>query len=134
MGYTIAEKILAEKSGTEARAGSLVVADIDVIMAHDSLGPMALEALGEMGNPPIAHPERICFMNDHLVPAPARTSAQLQKQMRDFARDHGIRMHGFGEGKGGWHRAASCKIGWRQRVSRPRGSQEIQESRDDDAG
>ena len=98
MGYTIAEKILAEKSGMEARAGRLVVADIDVIMAHDSLGPMALEALAEMGNPTLPHPERICFMNDHLVPAPARNFAQLQKQMRDFARERGIRMHGIGEG------------------------------------
>ena len=98
MGYTIAQKILAEKSGMEALAGHLVVADIDVIMAHDSLGPMALEALGEMGNPALPHPERICFMNDHLVPAPARNFAQLQKQMRDFAREWGIRMHDIGEG------------------------------------
>jgi 3-isopropylmalate/(R)-2-methylmalate dehydratase large subunit len=98
MGYTIAQKILAEKSGMEALAGHLVVADIDVIMAHDSLGPMALEALGEMGNPALPHPERICFMNDHLVPAPARNFAQLQKQMRDFAREWGIRMHDIGAG------------------------------------
>ncbi len=98
MGYTIAEKILAEKSGMEARAGRLVVADIDVIMAHDSLGPMAVDALAEMGEITLPHPERICFMNDHLVPAPARNFAQLQKQMRDFARERGIRMHGIGEG------------------------------------
>jgi 3-isopropylmalate/(R)-2-methylmalate dehydratase large subunit len=98
MGYTIAEKILAEKSGMEARAGRLVVADIDVIMAHDSLGPMALDALGEMGKIALPHPERICFMTDHLVPAPARHFAQMQKQMRDFAAEWGIRVHGAGEG------------------------------------
>ncbi|HSR12416.1 MAG TPA: 3-isopropylmalate dehydratase large subunit, partial [Thermodesulfobacteriota bacterium] len=79
MGYTIAEKILSAKSGVEARAGRLVVADVDVIMAHDSLGPIALEALAEMGEVTLPHPERICFMNDHLVPAPARTFAELQK-------------------------------------------------------
>jgi 3-isopropylmalate/(R)-2-methylmalate dehydratase large subunit len=98
MGYTIAEKILSEKSGMEARAGHLVVADIDVIMAHDSLGPMAIEALAEMGEIVIPHPERICFMTDHLVPTPARNYAQMQKQMRDFAREWGIRQHGAGEG------------------------------------
>jgi 3-isopropylmalate/(R)-2-methylmalate dehydratase large subunit len=98
MGYTIAEKILAEKSGGEAKAGRLVVADIDVIMAHDSLGPMALEALAEMGEVVLPHPERICFMNDHLVPAPARNYAQMQKQMRDFAKKWGIRRHAVGEG------------------------------------
>jgi 3-isopropylmalate/(R)-2-methylmalate dehydratase large subunit len=98
MGYTIAEKILSEKSGVEARAGRLVVADIDVIMAHDSLGPMALEAMAEMGEVVIRRPERICFMNDHLVPAPARNYAQMQKEMRDFARRWGIRQHRAGEG------------------------------------
>jgi 3-isopropylmalate/(R)-2-methylmalate dehydratase large subunit len=98
MGYTIAEKILSEKSGREAKVGHLVVADIDVIMAHDSLGPMALEALAEIGDFSIPHPERICFMADHLVPPPARNHAHLQKQMHDFAKQWGIRQHRPGEG------------------------------------
>lgn len=98
MGYTIAEKILTEKSGREAKAGGLVVADVDVIMAHDSLGPMALEALAEMGDIRIPHPEVICFMTDHLVPAPARNYAQMQKQMREFARKWSIRQYGVGDG------------------------------------
>ncbi len=94
MGYTIAEKILAQKSGVEAKSGSLVVADVDVIMAHDSLGPMALDALAEMGDIRIPRPEVICFMTDHLVPAPARNYAQMQKQMREFAHKWGIRKYG----------------------------------------
>ena len=98
MGYTISEKILSEKSGVEARAGRIVVADIDVIMGHDSLGPIALEALGEMGDMPIRHPERICFMTCHLVPTPARNYAQMQVQMREFARKWGIRQYGAGDG------------------------------------
>ncbi len=98
MGFTIAEKILSEKSGMEARAGHLVVADIDVIMAHDSLGPMALEALDEIGEFTIPHPERICFVADHLVPPPARNFAHLQRQMSHFAKKWGIRQHRPGEG------------------------------------
>ena len=98
MGHTIVEKILAVKSGVDARAGHLVVAIVDVIMAHDSLGPMALEAFQEIGNLQIPHRERICFMTDHLVPAPARNYAQMQKQMRDFAKKWGVRQYGAGEG------------------------------------
>jgi 3-isopropylmalate/(R)-2-methylmalate dehydratase large subunit len=98
MGHTIVEKILAVKSGMDARAGHLVVADVDVIMAHDSLGPMALEAFQEIGNLQIPHRERICFMTDHLVPPPARNYAQMQKQMRDFAKKWGVRQYGAGEG------------------------------------
>ena len=98
MGLTIAEKILSEKSGTEAKAGKIVVADVDVIMAHDSLGPMALEALTEMGEVRLPRPEKICFVTDHLVPTPARNYAQMQKQMNDFAHRWGIRLYGAGEG------------------------------------
>ncbi len=98
MGYTISEKILAEKSGMEATAGRLVVADVDVIMAHDSLGPMAIDALAEMGQSAIPRPGNICFMTDHLVPTPARNYAQMQKQMRDFAKEWGIRQHEAGDG------------------------------------
>ncbi len=98
MGLTIAEKILSAKSGVEAKAGHLVVADIDIIMAHDSLGPMALEALSEMGEMALPHPEKICFMTDHLVPTPARNYAQMQKQMNDFAHRWGIRLYRAGEG------------------------------------
>lgn len=98
MGLTIAEKILSAKSGVEAKAGHLVVADIDIIMAHDSLGPMALEALGEVGEIALPHPEKICFMTDHLVPTPARNYAQMQKQMNEFAHRWGIRLYEAGEG------------------------------------
>lgn len=98
MGLTIAEKILSAKSGVEAKAGHLVVADIDIIMAHDSLGPMALEALNEMGEIALPHPEKICFMTDHLVPTPARNYAQMQKQMNEFAHRWGIRLYEAGEG------------------------------------
>jgi 3-isopropylmalate/(R)-2-methylmalate dehydratase large subunit len=98
MGGTVVEKILGKKSGMEAKAGRLVVADIDVIMAHDSLGPMAIEALAEMGKTVIPHREKICFMTDHLVPTPARNYAQMQKQMRDFAKEWGIRQYGAGDG------------------------------------
>lgn len=98
MGYTIVEKILAEKSGMKATAGRLVVADVDVIMAHDSLGPMAIDALAEMGKIGAPYPDKIRFMTDHLVPAPARNYAQMQKQARDFAAECGIRYYGAGDG------------------------------------
>ncbi len=98
MGLTIAEKILSAKSGEEAKAGRLVVADIDLIMAHDSLGPMAIEALGEMGDVDLPLPDKICFINDHLVPTPARNYAQMQKQIREFTQHWGIRLYEPGEG------------------------------------
>lgn len=98
MAYTTAEKILGEHSGMEAKSGHIVIADVDLIMAHDSLGPMALDALGELGEFTIPRPEILCFMTDHLVPAPARNYAQMQKQMREFARKWGIRRYGAGDG------------------------------------
>ena len=98
MGYTIAEKILSDHSGMEATSGRTVIADVNVVMAHDSLGPMALEALAELGDIRLPKPEIVCFMADHLVPAPARNYAQMQKQMQEFARTWGIRRYRPGDG------------------------------------
>ena len=43
MGKTIAEKILSHKSGTDAKAGDIVTADIDVALSQDVNGPHSID-------------------------------------------------------------------------------------------
>lgn len=44
MGKTIAEKILSAKSGQDARANEIVVADLDFVMGQDGTSPLAIQA------------------------------------------------------------------------------------------
>ena len=41
MGRTIAEKVLSDRSGSDARAGDIVKAEVDYVMVNDVTGPIA---------------------------------------------------------------------------------------------
>ena len=50
MGLTITEKILANASyNSEATSGDVVIADVNIVMAHDSTAPLAVEGLYKIG-------------------------------------------------------------------------------------
>ena len=66
MGQTIAEKILSAHSGAEARAGDLVVAEIDYLMAGDAKGPKALDIFIDRVLKRIAAKTKISF-DDELI-------------------------------------------------------------------
>ena len=49
MGKTLSEKILSEKSGSDARAGDIVVATIDLAFVQDTTGPLTVRQFRESG-------------------------------------------------------------------------------------
>jgi 3-isopropylmalate/(R)-2-methylmalate dehydratase large subunit len=83
MGHTLVEKIIAQRMGREAKAGEFVIAPVDLLLAHEGTGPLALEqfeALGREG--PAA---TTLFFCDHAAPAPRKELANVQKRLRTFA-------------------------------------------------
>ena len=42
MGKTLAEKILSQKSGSDAKAGDIVIAKVDLVFAQDTTGPLTV--------------------------------------------------------------------------------------------
>ena len=54
-GKTISEKILSLKSGMDARAGDLVVCDVDCALGTDGSTPMALDYFDRMGGTAVRH-------------------------------------------------------------------------------
>ena len=100
VGKTIAETILSAKSGTDARAGDVVVCDVECALGTDGSVPMAIDYFESMGGTRVRYPERILFALDHYVPTPNPKTAALHVRMRDFAKAHGIKLHEVGEGIG----------------------------------
>ncbi len=49
MGKTLAEQILSEKSGADARAGDIVIAPVDIVFAQDGTGPLSVRQMAKMG-------------------------------------------------------------------------------------
>lgn len=98
MGKTIAEKIFSQKSGLNARAGDVVMAQVDAAMSNDAAGPLTIEIFHKMNADQVPYPERIAFILDHYIPCPDRKVAKLQQSIFDFSKAYGILVCGAGEG------------------------------------
>jgi homoaconitate hydratase family protein/3-isopropylmalate dehydratase, large subunit len=99
MGKTIAEKIFSKKSGTDAVAGQIVIADVDYVMVNDVTGPIAFREYDKMGTEKMFK-DRMVLIPDHYVPNKDIASAEQAKEMRVFVEKHGISNY-FEVGKGG---------------------------------
>lgn len=97
----IIEKILAKASGREqVHPGEIVEAEINSAMVHDITGPIAVQSWKKLEETKIWNPNRIVVIFDHLVPPPTEQAAHLQKMMRDFVDQQGIRNF-YDIGRGG---------------------------------
>lgn len=99
-GRTISEKILARAAGRDARAGDLVVCEVDCALGTDGSVPMALDYFEAMGGCAVHDPSRLVFALDHYVPPTSAKTIELHQVTEAFARRHGITLHGAGEGIG----------------------------------
>jgi 3-isopropylmalate/(R)-2-methylmalate dehydratase large subunit len=98
MGQTIIEKILSRKSGRQAYAGDIVIAEVDFIMGQDGTSPLAINAFREMAGRALYDPSRVALVIDHSAPSPNEGVSNLHKLMRDFARETGCRLYDIGDG------------------------------------
>lgn len=98
MGKTIAEKVLGSHSGKEVSAGDIVVSDIDVAMAQDGTGPLAVEQLRKLGVAELENPSSTVFFIDHAAPSPKSELSQSHQVIREFAAETGACLSEVGEG------------------------------------
>ena len=99
MGKTIAEKILSAHSHTDAKAGQIVIADVDYVMVNDVTGPIAFREYDKIGTDKMFK-ERMVLIPDHYVPNKDIASAVQAKEMRDFVCKHKLPNY-YEVGKGG---------------------------------
>jgi 3-isopropylmalate/(R)-2-methylmalate dehydratase large subunit len=90
---TIAEKILAAHGIEDPRPGSFGLAAVDLVMANDVSGSVALRELERIGAPRVFDPGRVALLADHFAPAKDTRSAALLGRLRRFAREQGIELH-----------------------------------------
>lgn len=87
----IAEKILAAASRrSEVRPGEIVQAKVDMAMANEITGPLAIQAFRKIGTPKVWDKGKIVLVLDHQVPADTVKSAELHRIMRAFAKEQDI--------------------------------------------
>ena len=89
---TFAEKAISIKrtgSGKiPAASGEIVVVNVDLALAQDSTGPLAISSLSEMGIDRLYDPSRVLLVIDHTFPAADEKVANLHSMIRDFVSKH----------------------------------------------
>jgi len=98
LSKTIAEKILSLKSGRDAKANDIVIADLDFVMGQDGTSPLAIKAFQDMQASKVFDPARIAMVIDHSAPSPLEGVSELHRQMRVFAREQQINFYDIGDG------------------------------------
>jgi 3-isopropylmalate/(R)-2-methylmalate dehydratase large subunit len=97
-GKTIAEKILSSKSGTDARAGDVVVCGVDLVIGTDASTPMTIGYFEKMGGERLFDASRVVFSLDHYSPPSTPKTAAFHDQVRAFARRYGATVFEVGDG------------------------------------
>jgi homoaconitate hydratase family protein len=91
MGLTIAEKILAKKSGlAEVTPGQIVDAYPDLVMSHTATW-RSVSVMEKVGATKLYDPERIAVVLDHIAPAKSEKNAADHAKSRAFVKKYGIR-------------------------------------------
>lgn len=93
MGMTMTQKILADHAGVkEVRAGELIEANVDIVMANDITGPMALPIFKKMADK-VFDKDKVVLVPDHFTPNKDIKSAENSKAIREFSREQGLTHH-----------------------------------------
>ncbi len=91
MGMTMTQKILAAHAGLDSvKAGDLIMADLDMVLANDITGPVAINVFETIDKDVVFDKDKIALVPDHFAPAKDIKSAQQCKQVRCFACDQDI--------------------------------------------
>jgi 3-isopropylmalate/(R)-2-methylmalate dehydratase large subunit len=125
MGKTIAEKILSNHSGKDARVGDFVICDVDFCFSQDGTSSIVIDRLNALAPPfqqssaglrqeraglvrdriSVQRPnlgqnlgQRFCMVIDHSAPSPNQEIAAVHMKMRQFAKEKGVAIYDIGCG------------------------------------
>ena len=91
MAMTMTQKILARHAGLDSvSAGQLIEANLDLTLANDITGPVAIREMEKAGFEKVFDRAKIALVMDHFAPNKDIKSAQQCLECREFARKHDI--------------------------------------------
>ncbi len=91
MGMTMTQKILAAHAGLDhVEAGQLIMADLDLVLANDITGPVAIHEVEKLNKKTVFDKDKVCLVPDHFAPNKDIKSAEHCKCVREYAREHDI--------------------------------------------
>ena len=98
MARTLAQKILSEKSGLNARAGDIIVVPVDITFVQDGTGPLTISQFQACSFEILANPTTSIIFLDHAAPSTNRELSNDHNRLREFAKRSGARLFEIGDG------------------------------------
>lgn len=95
---TVSEKILSTKAGRDARAGDVVICNVDLVLGTDASSPMAIDYFEQMGGQRLFDPARVLFSFDHYSPPTTDKTRGFHSRVRAFVARLGGTILEVGEG------------------------------------
>lgn len=93
------EQYLAKAAGREAVVvGQDISIRVDLVVAHDVTGPLALEPFNKIGVDKVFDSNKVAFFLDHVFPASTVQSRDNHNMLLAFARRYGVKIFNKGEG------------------------------------
>mgnify|MGYP005873639435 CR=1 FL=1 len=91
MGMTMTQKILAAHAGLDhVVAGQLIEANLDLVLANDITGPVAIHEVEKLNKKTVFDKDKIALVPDHFAPNKDIKSAEHCKCVREYAKEHDI--------------------------------------------
>ena len=85
MGMTMTQKILAAHAGLESVVpGQLIEADLDLVLANDITGPVAIHEVEKLNKKTVFDKDKIALVPDHIAPNKDIKSAEHCKCVREY--------------------------------------------------
>ncbi|MDD5633689.1 MAG: 3-isopropylmalate dehydratase large subunit, partial [Candidatus Omnitrophica bacterium] len=98
MRQTIAEKILSEHSGARAKAGDIVMANVDFCFGQDGTSGLIIDSFRKMGTKGAFAKDKFCMVIDHSAPSPNIGVSTIHNKIRTFAKEQGVKVFDIGCG------------------------------------
>lgn len=92
-------RYLARAAGKDkVSVGEDITVKVDLVIAHDVTGPMAVEQFREIGISKVFDPQRVVFVLDHVIPAASPEARAGHNYLKKFQKEFGVVLHDKSEG------------------------------------
>ncbi len=98
MGKTLVEKILNQKCSGDAQPGNIVIAEVDLVFAQDTTGPLTVRQFEASGFERLANRQKTALFLDHAAPSPNHGLSTDHMLLRHFAQQTGCLISSVGDG------------------------------------
>lgn len=93
------EKYLAQAAGlAKVQVGDDITVRVDLVIAHDVTGPMAVEQFKRIGVDQVFDRNKVVFVLDHIVPAATVEAKVLHNVLKEFSCRYGVKIYDQSDG------------------------------------